>query len=99
MCERYFSPCHFLLSHITFIYGHLWFDFFECRLDGLLPTSGENFMSTAPLYIYLLRKLVAYSILLPAVVHHGLSRSNKVTVAVSLIRGKQLTREENLTGR
>ncbi len=34
----------------------------------LLPTSGENFMSTAPLEIYLLRKIVTCLILiLPAV--------------------------------
>ncbi len=37
-------------------------------LFGLLPTSGENFKSTAPLEIYLLRKIVTCSILiLPAV--------------------------------
>ena len=37
-------------------------------LLGLLPTSGENFMSIAPLEIYLLRKMVTCSILiLPAV--------------------------------
>ncbi len=37
-------------------------------LFGLLPTSAENFMSTAPLEIYLLRKMVMCSILiLPAV--------------------------------
>ncbi len=37
-------------------------------LFGLLPTSGENFMSTALLEIYLLRKMVTCSILiLPAV--------------------------------
>ncbi len=37
-------------------------------LLGLLPTSGDNFMSTAPLEIYLLRKRVPCSILiLPAV--------------------------------
>lgn len=29
---------------------------FVCRLDGLLPTSGKNFMSIAPFEIYLLRK-------------------------------------------
>ncbi len=40
------------------MYGLLW----------LLSTSGENFMSTAPLEIYLLRKMVKCSILiLPAV--------------------------------
>ncbi len=37
-------------------------------LLGFFPTSGENFMSTAPLKIYLLRKMVTCSILiLPAV--------------------------------
>ncbi len=37
-------------------------------LLGLLPTSGEYFMSTAPLEIYLLRKMVTCSILiLPAI--------------------------------
>ncbi len=38
------------------------------RLIGLFLTSGEHFMSTAPLEIYLLRKMVMCSILiLPAV--------------------------------
>ena len=37
-------------------------------LLGLLPTSGEHFMSIAPSEIYLLRKMVTCSILiLPAV--------------------------------
>ncbi len=37
-------------------------------LLGLLPTSGENFKSTAPLEIYLLRKKMTCSIpILPAV--------------------------------
>ncbi len=37
-------------------------------LFGLLPTSGENFISTAPLEIYLLRKMVMCLILMvPAV--------------------------------
>ncbi len=33
-------------------------------LLGLLPTSGDNFKSTAPLEIYLLRKTVTCSILI-----------------------------------
>ncbi len=41
-------------------------------LFGLLSTSGENFMSTAPLEIYLLRKMVTCSMLiLPAVQTHS----------------------------
>lgn len=31
---------------------------FVCRLDGLLPTSGKNFMSIAPFEIYLEKKRV-----------------------------------------
>ena len=38
---------------------------------GLLPTSGENVMSIAPLEIYLLRKMVTLSnLILPAVQKH-----------------------------
>ncbi len=48
------------------MYGLLW----------LLPTSGENFMSTAPLEIYLLRKMLVCSILiLPAVNLNDLMKS------------------------
>lgn len=39
-----------------------------CGLDGLLPTSGEKFISIAHLEIHLLRKLVTCSkLILPAV--------------------------------
>src|SRR4029434_5367014 len=44
-------------------------------LLGLLPTSGENFMSIAPLEIFLLRKMVTCSILiLPAVSIYSVSQ-------------------------
>ncbi len=49
-------------------------------LLGLLPTSAENFMSTAPLEIYLLGEMVTYSILiLPAVfVYHFEKKKMKI---------------------
>src|SRR4029434_6974215 len=40
-----------------------------CGLLGLLPTSGEKFMSIAPLEIFLLRKMVTCSILILPAVH------------------------------
>ncbi len=57
-------------------------------LLGLLPTSGENFMSTAPLEIYLLRKMVTCLILiLPAVCMYvcTVSHKSKYTPHISAI--------------
>ncbi len=64
MCSVLFPLSHSTLLHITCLFCFL------CMygLLGLLPTSGENFMSTAPLEIHVLRKMVTCSILiLPAV--------------------------------
>ncbi len=69
------SSCSILFPCVIPLYYtelNFWNYLFCCLclygLLGLLPTSGENFMSTAPLEIYLLRKMVTCSILiLPAV--------------------------------
>lgn len=53
-------------------------------LLGLLPTSGKNFMSIAPLEIYLLRKMVMCSILsLPAVYVQGFSSNTVLSAFIS----------------
>lgn len=46
---------HYAISHNLWT-SKVWFFFGMCGLDGLLPTSGERFMSMAPLESYLLRK-------------------------------------------
>ncbi len=68
-CVQYFFPVslHFITHNLI---SQLICFCFLCMygLLGLLPASGENFKSTAPLEIYLLRKMVTCSILiLPAV--------------------------------
>ncbi len=59
---QYFPLCHCIahnfISERICVYELLW----------LLPTSGEYFMSTAPLEIYLLGKMVVRSILILAAV-------------------------------
>ncbi len=48
-----------LLNFFTYLFCFLYFG-----LLGLLPTSGEHFKSTAPLEIYLMRKMLTCSILI-----------------------------------
>ncbi len=70
--EIHFSSSMLFPCDIPFYYTKLNFYLFcfLCMygLLGFLPTSGDNYLSTAPLEIYLLTKMVACSIfILPAV--------------------------------
>ncbi len=56
-----FSLCHSILLHVT-SFGNYFFCMYG--LLGLLPTSGDNFKSTATLEIHLLRKMVTCSMLI-----------------------------------
>ncbi len=65
---QYFFPVSFYFIAQLNFWTYLFCFLCMYGLLGLLPTSGENFKSTAPLEIYLLRKMVTCSILiLPAV--------------------------------
>ena len=61
-CVQYLFPVSFHFITYNLIYGHICFDFFVyVDYFGLLPTSGDNFMSLAPSEIYLLRKMLTCS--------------------------------------
>ncbi len=68
MCSILFHVSFHFITHNLISEFRIFLLFVCYRLLGLLPTAGENFMSTAPLEIYLLRKTLTCSILiLPAV--------------------------------
>ncbi len=62
-----FSLGHSILLHRTNFWTNLYCFLYMYGLLGLLPTSGENFMSTAPLEIYLMRKMMTSILILPAI--------------------------------
>ncbi len=68
-CVQYFFRVSFhFITQILIYEPHMFCFLCIYGLLGLFPTSGENFMSRAPLEIYLLRNMVTCSILiLPAV--------------------------------
>ena len=99
MCSILF-PCHFTLLHIIWFKTNLWASMFwflcMCGLHGLSPTSGESFISIAPLEIYLLREIVTCSILIsPAVLKLFTWRNYHSNITKKLvffcISGKQFT--------
>ncbi len=66
-CVQYFFPVIPLYYTELNFWTYLFCFLCMYGLLGLLPTSGENFMSTAPSEIYLLRKMACSILILPAV--------------------------------